>query len=151
MNEKHFISIKTIHFDLKNKQTNKQTIFKVNCILNKKITKKKTIFINNNTTWNNQILITLTLLSHEWPNILTISIHNLEKGLQKLIKWLQKRKCFDLLTNFPNQFFQEMHGNQSGEFACGYLGGKGWIKFFFSLAMTTESTTIGLLTSRSAN
>ena len=32
------------------------------------------------------------------------------------------RKSFDQQTNSRNQFFTEMHGDQSGEFVFGYWG-----------------------------
>lgn len=35
-------------------------------------------------------------------------------------KWSSKRKCFDLLSISPNQFFKETYGDRSGEFICRY-------------------------------
>ena len=36
-------------------------------------------------------------------------------------------KSFDQQTNSLNQFFTEMHGDQSGEFVFGYWGLKGYV------------------------
>ena len=36
-------------------------------------------------------------------------------------------KSFDQQTNSRNQFFTEMHGDQSGEFVFGYWGLKGYV------------------------
>ena len=36
-----------------------------------------------------------------------------------------KRKIFDLLSNSLNSFFEEMYGDQFGEFVSGYQGLKG--------------------------
>ena len=41
-------------------------------------------------------------------NIRTLS----RDKLWKLIKWLPKRKCLDLLSNSLNSFFKEMYGDQ---------------------------------------
>ena len=38
------------------------------------------------------------------------------------------RKSFDQQTNSRNQFFTEMHGDQSGEFVFGYWGLNGYVQ-----------------------
>ena len=40
---------------------------------------------------------------------------------------INDRKSFDQQTNSLNQFFTEMHGDQSGEFVFGYWGLKGYV------------------------
>ena len=54
-----------------------------------------------------------------------IYIHNQEIRLWELIKWSQKRKCLDLLSNSLNTLFKEMYRDQFGEFVCGYWGLEG--------------------------
>ena len=53
---------------------------------------------------------------------LTISVHNQKKRLWESIKWSPKGKCFDLLSNSLNSFFNKMYGDQTGEFVSGYWG-----------------------------
>ena len=38
---------------------------------------------------------------------------------------ITKKKCLDHLSNFLNTFFEEMYGDQFGEFVCGYWDLKG--------------------------
>ena len=45
--------------------------------------------------------------------------------LWELMKWSSDGKSFDQQTYSLNQFFKEMYGGQSGEFAFGYWGLKG--------------------------
>ena len=54
--------------------------------------------------------------------------------LWELIKQSADGKSFDIQTNFLNQFFKEMNGDQFGEFAFGYWGLKGY-KNLFSLKL----------------
>ena len=54
--------------------------------------------------------------------LLTISVHNQKKRLWESIKWSPKGKCFDLLSNSLNSFFNKMYGDQTGEFVSGYWG-----------------------------
>ena len=54
--------------------------------------------------------------------LLTISVHNQKKRLWESIKWSSKGKCFDLLSNSLNSFFNKMYGDQTGEFVSGYWG-----------------------------
>ena len=48
--------------------------------------------------------------------------------LWELMKWSSDGKSFDQQTYSLNQFFKEMYGGQSGEFAFGYWGLKGFKK-----------------------
>ena len=54
--------------------------------------------------------------------VLTISVHNQKKRLWESIKWSPRGKCFDLLSNSLNSFFNKMYGEQTGEFVSGYWG-----------------------------
>ena len=45
--------------------------------------------------------------------------------LWELMKWSPGGKSFDQQTNFLNQLFKEMKGDQPGEFVFGYYGLKG--------------------------
>ena len=55
-----------------------------------------------------------------------ISLHCQEIRLWELIKWSPKRKCFDLLSNSLNTFFNKMYRDQFGEFVFVYWGLKGY-------------------------
>ena len=53
------------------------------------------------------------------PNIINTSSR---ENVVKINEMSTDRKSFDQQTNSRNQFFTEMHGDQSGEFVFGYWG-----------------------------
>ena len=59
-------------------------------------------------------------------------------------KLITKGKCFDLLSNSLNLFFNEMCRDQSGEIACKYLGLEG-SKYFLHTVFDTFTLRLGNL------
>ena len=75
------------------------------------------------------LLISRSSFQWCWWLFCNVSMPKVEKNCEKvyqerlweLIKWPSKEKCFDILSNSPNLFCQEMYRDLLGEFVCGYF------------------------------
>ena len=66
---------------------------------------------------------TINLQRIMWPTSIFpqwYQYHSQERKLQDLLKLSTKGKTLDLSSTFLNKFLKAMHGNQFGEFVCGY-------------------------------